>query len=228
MQSEVSILIVELYLFHHQTNSYFRDSSVKLAYKLISESSFANRHSVAISWSKPQELPAHMEIEGIDIASQSSHFMFYMRDVATPDPKQSEAFIATIALFIICGTSTKEEKVSMRLPATWRDLWAELAKAKQDRADAEDREAIRKVRTLVRDRQNQELEDGVVLQGAFRKRGAARNTETGDDAGQDKAKRGVFDPESYRRIWAAKCSTPSYKAMLVSIGVQPPKYCRHG
>ena len=50
--------------------------------------------------------------------------------ISTPDAKQSESYIATTALFLIFGSSVREEKVFLRLPATWRELWTEFAEMK--------------------------------------------------------------------------------------------------
>ena len=140
-----------------------------------------------------------------------------MAGIATPDAKQSEAYIATAALFFIFGGSTKEEKVALRLPPVWRDLWSEFAETKKNLADAQDRDAIKKLRALVRKRRDQELEDGVVLQGAFRGRGAARNAvDSGEDSGIERGNRATQDPDYLKRIWHDKSTTPRYQAMLQS------------
>nr|XP_036581626.1 helicase associated domain-containing protein [Colletotrichum truncatum]KAF6790069.1 helicase associated domain-containing protein [Colletotrichum truncatum] len=194
-----------------------RDASVKISYRLISEVPFANRHSVSISWTKAQDVPQQSQDGSVEVIASTINFNFSMKSIATPDKKQSEAYVATWALFHIFGTSTKEEKVGMRLPAVWRELWDELAETRKSILDAKDREAIRELRALVRQRQDQELEDGVIIQGAFKGRGAARNqNDNRDEAGQDAAKRLSGGPEYYQNIWAQKTSSPRYQAMLQS------------
>lgn len=139
-----------------------------------------------------------------------------MASIATPDSKQSEAYIATLALFVVFG-STKEEKVFMRLPAAWRELWSELAEEKKNRTDAADRAAIRELRALVREKHDQELEDGVLLQGAFRGRASQRSTnEVGDEFNAERGAANTIGSEYYQRIWADKSSTPRFQSMLVS------------
>ena len=146
-----------------------------------------------------------------------SNFVFKMTSVAAPDVKQSEAFIATVAMFLVFGSSPKEEKVSMRLPAVWRDVWAEFAEAKKAQVDAQNRMAIKALRDLVRERRDQELEDGVLLQGAFRGRGTGRHPgEPSEESTADQGKRAPADPQYYRRIWLEKSSTPNFQRMLVS------------
>ncbi|OTB14961.1 hypothetical protein K445DRAFT_61545 [Daldinia sp. EC12] len=190
-----------------------RDSSVKIIYKLVSENPYSHRHLVSIQWSKPQELIPVPEMPSIESVISPQQFLFQMASIATPDSKQSEAYIATLALFVVFG-STKEEKVFMRLPAAWRELWSELAEEKKNQTDAADRTAIKELRALVREKHDQELEDGVLLQGAFRGRASQRSTnEAGDDSNAERTANTV-ESEYYQRIWAEKSSTPRFQSML--------------
>jgi ATP-dependent RNA helicase DHX29 len=147
-----------------------------------------------------------------------------MTAISTPDPKQSEAYIATVALFLIFGSSSREDKVSLRLPAAWRDLWAEFAEEKKEKADMIDRDSIRKIRDMVREKKDQELEDGVLLKGAFKGRGAIRAIENGDESVGDKIARSTMTPEAYQRIWYEKSNTQSFQYMLVSNSIFYQKY----
>lgn len=146
-----------------------------------------------------------------------------MMSISTPDAKQSECYIATTALFLIFGSSTKEEKVFLRLPAVWRDLWTELANAKKEKADEIDRDAIRTFRDMVREKRDQELEDGVLIHGAFKNRSAARTPDSNDEQGVDKLTRSSLTQEGYQKIWLDKSRTPSYQMMLVSC--HSPRSC---
>ncbi|KAK6851707.1 helicase associated domain-containing protein [Apiospora arundinis] len=191
-----------------------RDPAVKLQFRLISEASFANRHMVVISWSKAQELIS-TDLAHIESYAYPLQFSFGMADVATPDSKQSEAYIATAALFAIFH-STKEEKVFMRLPAVWKELWNEFAQTRKSQNDAQDRASIKELRRMVRQRQDQEEEDGILLQGAFRGRRANQSLNDSGDSGSDREKGQSINPEFYQRIWANKCGTPRFQAMLQS------------
>lgn len=193
-----------------------RDSSVRITYRLISDVAFANRHLVHIAWSKPQELPPAADIPEVDAFTSPSLFVFKMISVATPDAKQSEAFIATTAMFSIFSSSSKEEKVFLRLPPAWKDLWSEYAEKKKAKADAEDRAAVKELRDLVRKKQEQELEDGVLLHGAFKGRGQARGANGADDSTRDRTRRLSGGPEYYQNIWQQKSSTPKFQTMLRS------------
>ncbi|CAJ2503059.1 Uu.00g104530.m01.CDS01 [Anthostomella pinea] len=193
-----------------------RDPAVKIAYHLVFETPYSNSHMVSVSWSKAQELFPTPEIPSIESAIYPRKFTFKMTTVSTPEPRQSEAYIATVALFAIFG-STKEEKVFLRLPAAWREFWSELAEDKKSQMDSTDRSAVKELRALIRQKQDQELEDGVLLQGAFRGRALQRNVnDVGDDANADRANHHLFGPEYYQRIWAEKSNTPRFHAMLQS------------
>jgi ATP-dependent RNA helicase DHX29 len=136
-----------------------------------------------------------------------------MISISTPDAKQSESYIATSALFLIFGSSAREDKVFLRLPATWRDLWTEFAEKKKEQMDETDRASIRIFRDMIRKKRDQEEEDGILIHGAFRNRGTPR-PEVLENAG-DKSSRSLLAPETYQRIWAEKSSAPSYQMMLV-------------
>ncbi|KAF7894835.1 hypothetical protein EAF00_006649 [Botryotinia globosa] len=192
-----------------------RDSSVRLAYTLISDTSYSNRHNLRITWSKSQDPLATTPLPQVQYASSPKLQSFTMVSVSTPDSRQSEAYIATTALFLIFGSSAKEDKVSLRLPAAWRDLWTEFAQIKKEKSDEEDRNAIKTYRDLVRAKRDQELEDGVLIHGAFRNRGAVR-TPGNEEASIDKGLKAGFAPEAYQRIWAEKSSSHSYQHMLQS------------
>ena len=190
---------------------------MRISYHVLSDVAFASRHAVKIQWSKAQEIPVPLETTDLEVFTLSNQFVLKMTSVATPDAKQSEAFIATVALFFIFGSSGKEEKVALRLPATWKDLWQELAEAKKDKADEKDREAVRHLREMVQKRAEQELEDGVILPGALKGRAQGKNLTDSDHSDHERAKRQPFGPEYYQNIWMQKYQHPRFQHMLVSL-----------
>ncbi|CZT06543.1 related to DNA/RNA helicase (DEAD/H box family II) [Rhynchosporium graminicola] len=199
-----------------RTDRYRRDSSVKLTYALTSDSSFSNRHTLRIMWSKAQDIPSLSPPAQIDCISSPKSQTFTMASVSVPDAKQSEAYVATVALFLLFSSSAKEDKVFLRLPPAWRDLWTEFAEAKKEQEDEADRSSIRVFRDMVREKRDQELEDGVLIQGAFRNRNATRAPDNNDESSTDKINKGLLDPQAYQRIWYDKCNTQSYQMMLNS------------
>lgn len=197
-----------------------RDSSVKLYFNLISDSTFSNRHSLRINWSKVQDFPASEAPPEIDFISTPKSQTFTMRSVSSPDSKQSEAFVATTALFLLFSSSAKEDKVFLRLPAAWRDLWTEFAERKREKSDEADRSAIRIFRDMVREKRDQELEDGVLIQGAFRNRNSTRILDNSDESGPEKSLKSALTPEAYQKLWQDKSNTQNYQIMLVSSSLQ--------
>ncbi|UNI15628.1 RNA helicase [Purpureocillium takamizusanense] len=191
-----------------------RDASVKISYTVVSEATFASRQSIDIWWTKPQEPPTAMPESDVEVIADPARFTFTMQRVAASDAKQSEAYIATSALFHIFSGNAREEKANLRLPAVWRDLWNELAETKKEQLDSEDRAVVRSLRTLVRQRHDQELEDGVILQGAFRGRGGKAAQDSSDSA--DRKKPQTLNPEEFKKIWADKSGTRKFQQMLQS------------
>ncbi|KAM0219533.1 hypothetical protein ACHAQI_000919 [Fusarium lateritium] len=191
-----------------------RDSSAKLSYTIMSDASFANRHSVEIIWNKPQELPPPAASSDVEVVADPYRFTFTMTGIATPESKQSESYISTAALFYTFSGNTKDEKVVIRLAHVWKDVWAELAEARKAQVDERDRDVVRDLRTLVRQRQDQELEDGVIIQGAFRGRGTKHVNDSGDDGGQDRLRQNATNGDQYQKIWAEKSSTRKFQTMM--------------
>ncbi|KAM5376829.1 hypothetical protein ACJZ2D_005316 [Fusarium nematophilum] len=193
-----------------------RDTLTKVSYIIVSEAPFANRNSLDIFWTKAQELPPPSSSTDVEIIADPYHFTFTMTGVATPDSKQSEAYISTVALFYTFSGNSKEEKVGIRLPPVWRDVWTDLAEGRKAQIDEQDRTVVRELRALVRQRHDQELEDGVIIQGAFRGRGTKALNDPGDDGSQDRARQSATNGEHYQRIWAEKSRTRKFQTMLQS------------
>ena len=187
-----------------------------MIYTLVSDTTYSSRHSLRVNWSKVQDDVESVPLEDIESTFSPKSQTFTMLSISTPDAKQSEAYIATTALFVIFGSSTREEKVYLRLPAQWRDLWIEMADLKKKRLDAADRASVRTFRDMVRAKKDQEMEDGVLIQGAFRNRAANRAPDGSDDSSLEKTTRSSLTPQTYQNIWLEKSSSPNYQKMLVS------------
>jgi ATP-dependent RNA helicase DHX29 len=198
-----------------------RDSSVKINYTLVSDVGFANRHSVRVYWSKSQDnSPSSSPFPEVECTSSPKSVTITMTSISTPDASQSESYVATMALFLIFSSSVREEKVFLRLPPAWRELWVELASVKKEQADSADREAIRGFRDTIREKRDREEEDGVVLTTAFKRRGPLITpNDTSDESGPDKPSRSSITPEILKRIWSDKCQSPAYQSMLVSMKI---------
>ena len=137
-----------------------------------------------------------------------------MTTVSTPDAVQSEAFISTVALFLIFSSSPKEEKAYLRLPSTWKDLWGEFSDARKAVVDASDREELREIRNLVET-------SNLVLstQASPTKIAELENrpkTDLEANVSKPTAGEGIADSATLIALWKAKTSTNSYQSMVKS------------
>ena len=135
-----------------------------------------------------------------------------MTSIATPDAAQSEAYVSTVALFLLFSPFPKEEKVYYRLPGIWRDLWAEFTTTKKDESDAADRKAIHELRRIISD-----------CNGQLQKGAENRNQDGGILAMPDdimatshgmSPREPIKDGPMLRSLWTSKALTPSFQRML--------------
>lgn len=134
---------------------------------------------------------------------------------AVPDAVQSEAYISTVALFLIFSTIPKEEKTSLRLPSIWRDFWLELSSLKKSNDMAIDREELRGIRSLIEGSarkdetvvgQNPRIATSVSAQ-------ARSDVVAAHEKWTEKPEKSE-DADYLRSIWASKIATPSCRNML--------------
>lgn len=133
-----------------------------------------------------------------------------MTTVASPDSHQSLAYISVFALFQIFSTSSREEKVYLRLPPTWRNLWLELSESSKAQAEAIERDSVQALRSIISSRPEQEIDDDVVLTNNFKK----RNGESGKRESRSDLSTSQGSEQRMQEIWASKQSTQSFQHML--------------
>ena len=190
-----------------------RDSSAKVTFNVLSKTSFSNRHSVKIAWGKSQDLPDETEVPGLLIRADEKNVQLEMMTVSTPDKMQSECFISTAALFLIFAPSPKEEKAYLRLPAVWRDLWAEFSTAREERLNASSREEVRNIRKLVEERHVEQDSSGLA-------RDPLKSQPNGKLPLNEETENDIYAPSlrpnstSLSALWSTKSTSPSYQHML--------------
>lgn len=98
----------------------------------------------------------------------------------------------------------------MRLPAAWRDLWAEFSNVKKSQEEEADKKTIKELKKLIQENQGG-FEDDIVLSDNFRRRnGAASRPQTPvkgpsrDDFGSE---------DRLRSLWTEKAATPYFQRM---------------
>ena len=198
-----------------------RDSGVKFNYRMVSPTVYSCRHSLKISWCKAQEKLrdagpdfVRLDQESSIRNSQSVTAMdFMMVGVSTPDVQQSEAYVATAALFWIFANSASESKAYLKLPPKWRELWSEFVERQKEQAYRSDRKEFKMLRDLVQEQKTREEEDGVILSAAFSGRSKAGTPSRSREPGQ----RAILpsDPGALQGLWQRQQSTPSYQRMLL-------------
>lgn len=164
-----------------------------------------------VVWAKDQDLEYDTQIIGVTASTNGTRAVFEANSIATVTLEQSEGYISTVALFSIFAASAKEEKVYLRLPPVWRDLYRDLLDSRRSRIDAHDREKIKYFRGLVQDQLEDEESEGVVLTSRFRARNQAAASSNSSASGQNTPPQ-IFD--SLKDLWYTKASTQSFQYML--------------
>lgn len=135
-----------------------------------------------------------------------------MRSIAASTVLQSEAYISTITLFALCAAETKDEKVFLRLPSVWRELWADLLAQRQAEIDSADKSDLKLIRDMVNNRESQSKR-GRRLLGV----GAEQINQDDVDSVSKKVTKALHtSPEQLRAEWLRKASAPKYQAMVPS------------
>lgn len=164
-----------------------------------------------------QESTIAISIDKVICQSYARSVKIEMLSISCPTEAQAEAYISTVAIFLIFASSPKEEKVHLRLPSVWRDLWKELSQMKKDQDEAADRHILRELRSMIAeyaesDKYSDEQHNGI-------KPKTSNKEPTVADWHQWQAN--SLSPTTVRSddlkaLWASKLSTPSYQHMLTS------------
>ena len=137
-----------------------------------------------------------------------------MESVATPDAEQAEAYVATVALFLIFSQSRKEEKAYLRLPSAWRSLWSELCKSRQESVDAIDRNILRNLRKLL-DNNDQSLGQNLLSTNAKPKHCQTLQKDVENARSPKEHQQSLGSSPDLVQLWSTKASTDSFKRMLI-------------
>lgn len=197
-----------------------RDARSKVVYKMVSQTTYACRHTVTIHWTKEQDAFECAFMPAVEVKHKAGNVLVITAtQIATPDITQSEAFVATAALFLIFSGSPKEEKAHLRLPPTFRNLWDEFARAKQEHVLAVDGSVVKEVRELVENNKGSDDDDDdeVVFNASSRRR-----LEGASGAATPVLRIGTPKPgspeisEELQMMWYHKTATPNYQRMLLA------------
>jgi ATP-dependent RNA helicase DHX29 len=162
-------------------------------------------------WSKHQDIDYDEDIDGVSCHIARLKAIFTATTVATVSVEQSENYISTAALFSVFAASAKEEKLHLRLPSNWRDLYKAFLDHRRDRLDGLDRETIKRFQTLIQEQIDNEELDGVVLTNRFKMRNQAASNSSPSGSGRNTP---LHANESLVDFWGHKSCTPGYQRML--------------
>ena len=191
-----------------------RDPASSITFKTVSESSFSNRQRIEVRWSQVQDPIVAISFDKLICQNEARSVKIEMVSISCPTAVQAEAYISTIALFLIFSSSPKEEKVYLRLPSTWRDLWKEFSQLKKDQEEATDRQVLRQLRDMTIEN-GQMIKDSDGPSGSITSKAPSKeSSSTGPHHSNGKHDLSNFD--DIRPLWTSKVSTNSYQHMLKS------------
>ena len=177
---------------------------------------------MTVKWSRPQENVLASPFDAVICERRHGiRTRLEMASVSCSDTSQSEAFVSTVALFVIFALSPREEKAHLRLPPAWRDLWAEMVQKKKDGDDNSDRQDLRELRNLIA---WSRLTD---TQPIVQSTGKTTVTKPDSIADSSTTKEGLVSSAAMKAIWNQKSSTPSYHGMLRARTTLPIWQYRH-
>lgn len=164
-----------------------------------------------------QEPVVAMSVDKLICQSDARSVKIEMVSISCPTEAQTEAYISTVAMFLMFASSPKEEKVHLRLPSTWRDLWKELSQLKRDQEEAADCQVLRELRTMIAENGHangnpDEQSNGLTSKTLLKEHTtAARHQWQGYSPSLPS-----IQPDDIKASWRSKVSTPSYQHILAS------------
>jgi ATP-dependent RNA helicase DHX29 len=192
----------------------YRDTSVSLTYRRISDTTYSCRHALSIKWTNVQQTALDFSLPNVSIEwSSPGTLLLTMRGVSAASENQSEAYIATLALFLLCSTSPTDDKVFLRLPQNWRDLYKEFEQIRKEQNVAKAIEDTKQLRGLIQHRRNQEDEESVVISAAFRNRIKIKHEKVLDGQ-KDRNAQTPSMADNVQHQWMQVTASSGYQRML--------------
>ena len=155
-----------------------------------------------------------MPIDKLICQSDPQSVKIEMATISCSTEAQAEAYISTVAMFLIFAHSSKEEKAHLRLPSIWRDLWKDLSQMRKDQDDTIDRQILRELRSMIvengqADPKSDRTSSGITLKTSNKKLTAVNPHEW-----QGKPSSALSN--ELKALWESKQAAPSYQHMLTS------------
>lgn len=200
-----------------------RDPKTTIKYHPLFTSAFSNRDRLEIRWSRPVPGLVKSTLCHFGIFSSTNSISVEMLTVSTTSKLQAEAMVSCAALYLLSLSSSKDEKLYLRLPSTWRALWSEFAEERRGEVEEADMRSLSSIKTLICAEiekgdsalGDDDTEERIMLPAVLARRKLASSQIGGPDMPSRKVDASIVS-EGLRSFWTAKSSTPAYQKMLQS------------
>lgn len=170
--------------------------------------SFSSRLRLDIRWKSTttiNELSRSSLPTEVAFQQSRSSWSLKMQHVATKNNMQSEAFLATLALFLLTSSGTLSSKILQRLPKVFKGVLADLEKTRSDAVHKADLDTLRHLRCIMQATTDRPLSNSVTsLQDQAQ--GASAN-----HASPNHFTRRT--PDAAMKSWVQRADTLSYEKM---------------
>ncbi|KAK5065094.1 hypothetical protein LTR84_000930 [Exophiala bonariae] len=129
------------------------DSKCRIHAHPIQSTTYSTRHNLSITWSSATEMPSNALASlptGVVATATPTSLTLTMNDIAAVSKLQSEAYISTLAIFLVSTLGGKEQKATLRLPTVWRDLIKELSDVRVNLVNEEHKTTLRELRAAIK------------------------------------------------------------------------------
>ncbi|KIW71283.1 hypothetical protein PV04_03466 [Phialophora macrospora] len=189
------------------------DSKSRVQLRALVQTSYSARHKLEIYWAA-DTMPDTHAVAALpsEISTQVTerNWNLEMRDISAADATQSEAYISTLALFLVSSLGAGEARATGRLPTVWRDLLSDLIASKQTLVNEEHKTALRRLRTLIHETQDRLKQP---REQPFISRPQVLNIPT--ERRRPRPPTAIkMSPEQVSKEWSSRTSRPSFKQML--------------
>ena len=190
-----------------------RDSRCRVQIKTLTQTSYSAKHRIQISWTidTMPELQATAALTAeVSTNVGERSWDLEMVKVAASSAVQSEAYICTLALFLLSSLGPSELKAVSRLPTVWRGLIKDLSETKQSLVNEEHKTGIRRLRALIHEKQEQlKMLPSQTLNGRIQTTINKKNRRRARPPPAGKS-----SPEQISTEWHSRASRPAFQDMV--------------
>ncbi|KEF61554.1 uncharacterized protein A1O9_03121 [Exophiala aquamarina CBS 119918] len=190
------------------------DPKCRIQVQALQSTASSTRHNLTIAWNTAPRLPNHAVAAlptEVTMSMTPSVWTLIMNSLAAASKIQSEAYIASLALFLMSTLGSKEQKATSRLPTVWRDLLKELSDAKQDLANEEHKTTLRDLQATIKKTKDdlaQDMNQGVSVESAQQQAASDSRRRT------HRPTAARLTAEQVLKEWTARTSRPAFARML--------------